>query len=142
MLQLKQIKRGKRNRGDHQVLQPRSAHFAARVELVSGDAYNYRVAMIHRAEAERLYASHKANIPPGGKRQRNICKLWLADYFPKFEESRHSNSSKTTRTKHFVVTPGPDSPRYSRGKSIMGIVQQHKPISSKVRDLYGVRIVA
>jgi hypothetical protein len=118
-----------------------SPKFANRVALVSGDNGNYQVAIIHREEAQRLYNSNKARIPEGYHRRRNIAKLFLQDHFPKFEKPKHTNSSKTTYTQCFVVTPGSQSPRFASGRSIMGIVIQHKPIDASLKDLYSVRQV-
>jgi hypothetical protein len=118
-----------------------SVHFNAKVELVSGDNGNYQVAIIHRDEAMRLFTQHKARIPEGYHRRRNIAKLFLQDYFPKQEKSNNANSSKTTFVQRFVVTPGSQSPRFALGRSIMGILIQHKPILSCLKDLYSVRQV-
>jgi hypothetical protein len=118
-----------------------SPHFNAKVALVSGDNGNYQVAIVHREEAMRLFTQHKARIPEGYHRRRNIAKLFLQDYFPKQEKEQHRNSSKTTYTQCFVVTPGIESPRFASGRSIMGIVIQHKPIDASLKDLYSVRQV-
>ena len=125
----------------HSLLQPRTAHFALRVSLVSGDEGNYEITIVHRAEAERIYAAHQANIPEGYNRKRNIAKLLVADLHPKQETGGHKNSSKTTYVERFTVTPGPQSPRFAQGRSIMGIVYQHKPIMADVKGLYAVKQV-
>jgi hypothetical protein len=115
--------------------------FAKKVELVSGDNGNYQIAIIAPHEAFRLLATGQAILPPGYKRQRNIAKLFVIDHHPKFEKPRHTNSSHTTYVQHFIVTPGSSSPRFANGRSIMGIVIQHKPIDAKLKDLYSVRQV-
>lgn len=114
-------------------------HFANRVELVSGDNGNYQIAILHRAEAEHLYQTKRAILPPGYRRTRNIAKLFVIDHHPKFEEPRNTNSSKTTYLQRFVVTPGSASPRFASGRSIMGLVHSHKPINANCKDLYSVR---
>jgi hypothetical protein len=117
-----------------------SPHFNIKVSLVSGDFGNYFITTIHRDEALRLFHANKAHIPDGYKRSRNIAKLFVPERFPRQEESRNANSSKTTYIEMLTVTPGPDSPRFIRnGQSIMGVVYQHKPISKRCRELYGVR---
>lgn len=116
-------------------------HFSAKVSLVSGDFGNYFITTIHRDEALRLFHAHKAYIPETHKRNRNINKLFVHDHFPKQEESRNANSSKTTYIERLVVTPGAQSPRFARGRSVMGMVFSHKPISIKSKELYGVRQV-
>ena len=120
----------------------KAPHFSIKVSLVSGDFGNYFISIIHRDEALRLFHAHKAYIPETHKRNRNINKLFVHDHFPKQEESRNANSSKTTYVERLVVTPGCNSPRFQRvGQSIMGIVYQHKPISIKSKELYAVRQV-
>ena len=115
-------------------------HFATKVSLVSGDFGNYFITTIHRDEALRLFHAHKAYIPETHKRNRNIAKLFVHDHFPKQEESRHANSSKTTYTERLVVTPGPQSPRFIRtGQSIASAVYQHKSISLRCKELYSVK---
>ena len=125
----------------HSLLQPRTAHFALRVSLVSGDEGNFEITIVHKEEAQRLYAEHKANIPEGYHRKRNIARLFVADHHPKQEAGGHKNSSKTTYVERFVVTPGSSSPRFAQGRSIMGIVYQHKPILTDVKGLYAVKQV-
>ena len=115
--------------------------FANKVELVSGDNGNYQVAIITKFEAQRLLDNRQAILPPGYRRTRNIAKLFVIDHHPKFEKPRHTNSSKTTYISRFVVTPGSASPRFANGASVMGILIQHKPILSELKDLYSVRQV-
>jgi hypothetical protein len=116
-------------------------HFSDHVELVSGDNGNYQITILHRAEAQHLYETKRAMIPEGYKRSRNIAKLFVIDHHPKQEHSRYCNSSKTTYTQHFTITPGSQSPRFALGRSIMGILIQHKPISNGLVDLYAVKQV-